>query len=310
MASVLHVILIVLIVVVVLMILISLFLAVYTSVPKKTSYEESIKEAKEQNMYGDYDELEKEPFTVRSYDGYELSAELVKCGDPKRIVIISHGWGVNRYNSVKYVQLFRKFGYSAVVYDDRGHGVNKSTYTTMGIRESKDLLAVIDAVYERYGSDVFLGLHGESLGASLSVLALGEKPNVRFLVSDCGYGDFREMCRIRMVRYHLPMLEMKGADLFCRWFYHYSPLNVFPYRALEDNIIPIAFMHGTADYMTDHHHSILMHEKNKGYSELHLYPDTPHARSLPNNPEAYEADVRGFLKDHVPGGLPVTEENA
>ncbi len=310
MGTVLHAILIVLIVVVLLMLLISLFLAVYTSYPRKTSYEKSIKECKEQNMYGDYDDLEKEPFTVRSYDGYELSCEFVKCGDPKRIVIISHGWGVNRYNSVKYVQLFRKFGYSAVVYDDRGHGVNQKTYTTMGVRESGDLLAVIDAVYKRYGSDAFLGLHGESLGASLSVMALAEKPNVRFLVSDCGYGDFREMCRIRMVRNHLPMIEMHGADVLCRWFYHYSPLNVMPYLALEDNTIPIAFMHGTNDHMTDHHHSILMYEKNKGYSELHLYPDTPHARSLPNNPEAYEADVRGFLKDHVPGGLVLNEENA
>ena len=94
-------------------------------------------------------------------------------------------------------------GYNCIIYDLRGHGENAPTFTTYGTRESKDLKCLIDDTKERYADLSELVLHGESLGAATTITVLGEKPEVDYVVADCGFSDMTDgACAHNKERFH------------------------------------------------------------------------------------------------------------
>ena len=212
-------------------------------------------------------------------------------------MILTHGYTYNRLGSVKYMNLYRKMGYSCIQYDLRGHGANAKCPVTMGLKESKDLLAVIDWVHERYGENIILGLHGESMGSASQTLALREKPRVDFVVNDCGFAELTEVLRGQLSkRFHLPAFLVSTASILNKIYYKYSYQEVRPVDALKENQVPICFMHGREDTFIPYRHSELMAETTKGYQEVHLYEDADHALSFEKHPKEYEENLKAFLE--------------
>ena len=303
---------------------VSYILAKYVSEPHTISYQDAYDTEKEKGFLEGYDSLEKEEIMIPSFDGYELHGEVILreglkesegieesdgrngsdgsdeshgAGSKERFVILTHGYTYNRLGSVKYMNLYRKMGYSCIQYDLRGHGANAKCPVTMGLKESKDLLAVIDWVHERYGENIILGLHGESMGSASQTLALREKPRVDFVVNDCGFAELTEVLRGQLSkRFHLPAFLVSTASILNKISYKYSYQEVRPVDALKENQVPICFMHGREDTFIPYQHSELMAETTKGYQEVHLYEDADHALSFEKHPKEYEENLKAFLE--------------
>ena len=234
---------------------------------------------------------------VKSFDGYELWTAFVP-GNPesKHYVILSHGYTSTRYGMYKYVVLWRKLGYNCVIYDNRGHGVNEPAMVSFGWRECKDLMAVIEDTYNRYGKDIHIGLHGESMGAGLQLMALALKPKVDFIVNDCGYSEILPVLRWKVGQaFHMPNWLPDLASPFARLLFGFSFKEVRPIDNLKDNEIPICFVHGKTDTFTHPWHSEKMYEANKGYKELHLYEDAEHAESVVVDNKRYQKMLQEFV---------------
>ncbi|MCR4616688.1 MAG: alpha/beta hydrolase [Lachnospiraceae bacterium] len=261
------------------------------SIPDEINYE------KEKGMWRNYEEYQKEEFLLESYDGYKLNAIYVPAKEKSdKYVVISHGYSGCRLGSVKYLHLFHELGFNAVMYDDRGHGSNERTYCTMGFRESRDLLTVINYVYDRFGEDITLGLHGESMGSGLTNTALKYSPKVSFVVSDCGYCDLPYLLKYLVNKtLHLPGFLEVFASLATRIMYGYFFGRVRPIEQIKENEIPICFFHGEDDDFIPCEHAKRLHEANKGYSELHLVPGAGHAMSIITDEESYTKHVKEFL---------------
>lgn len=235
---------------------------------------------------------------VETYDGHKIWVGFVP-GNPanNHYVILSHGYTSTRYGMYKYAVLWRKLGYNCVIYDNRGHGVNKPATITFGVRESRDLMSVIEDTYERYGRDIHIGLHGESMGAGLQLMALSHKPKVDFIVNDCGYSEILPVLRYKVNQgFHLPGWLADLASPYCKLIYGYSFTEVRPIDRLKENEIPICFVHGTGDNFTAHWHSEKMYEANKGYKELHLYNGVDHAECIVSDPRRYLAMLEEFVE--------------
>ena len=276
----------------------SYFLAAYVAHPRCISLEKHREYERENGFLRDYEELEKKEYSVHSFDGYELHAAYIPASKPSsRFVIISHGYTSSRYGSVKYMHMFRAFGFHCVLYDDRRHGMNRSTDCTMGVRESRDLIAVIEDTYRRYGDNIWLGLHGESMGSGLEIMALAYQPKVRFIVNDCGYADLESVLKWKLKQiFHLPGWLVYPASMMCRLFFGYSFTKVRPIDVLPENEVPICFIHGDADDFIDKNHSERMHQATKGYSELHLFPGAAHAECMGTDEQRYYRIVEAFLE--------------
>lgn len=247
----------------------------------------------------DLDKLEHEDFKIKSWDGYELAGKYFPAqdGNREKFVIITHGHTYTMYGSSKYLSVFARLGYNAVIYDDRGHGANLRVPVTMGLKEVKDLNAVVEYVYSRFGKGVTIGLHGESMGSAISNMLLALRQDIDFVVSDCGYYDLYGYCRMLIrSRYHLPTYLVGIARVLIRLIYGFDINEVSPVRGLKDNLVPICFIHGKADDFIDPVNAKLMYDEDRGYKELHLFEGAKHAMSFQSDPDRYFEVVKNFLE--------------
>ena len=242
-----------------------------------------------------YDPLEKTEYQVTSYDGYVLNAELIRNPIPAdKYVLLSHGYTDNRFGSLKYTKMYLDLGFNVIVYDLRGHGENEPTFCTYSVRERKDLIALIQDCRDRYQPAV-LGIHGESLGAATSIACLEDKPQIDFVVADCGFSDISNVLKGGVKSMHLPEGLVPLASVCARLRYGYSYDMMRPIDSLADNEIPILFIHGAGDSFILPENSERMEKETKGYSELHLIPGAAHAASVLTAPEEYQEIVEAFL---------------
>ncbi len=262
---------------------------------KRSTLEEKMEEQSHMYDTSFYKDLEKTEYTVEGYNGYVLHAELLKNPEETdRYVIISHGYSANRYGALRYVTMYMDLGFNCVIYDLRGHGENERTTTTYGLLEGEDLCRLIDDTRQRYDVQV-LGLHGESLGAATTVSALKAAPDVDFAVADCGFSDIEGVLRGGCRLVHMPAFLVDTADFGTKILYGYSLKQMRPIDALDNNKIPILFMHGAEDQFIPPENSARMYERTAGVREFREIPGAGHARSILTEPVMYKEIVEDFL---------------
>ena len=243
------------------------------------------------------DGLARTTYTVKSYDGYELHAEFFENPIPsKRYVLMSHGLTDNRYGNFKYMKIYLDLGFNCVTYDLRGHGENEPTHCTYTIRESADLSDMITDTYERYGHDILLGLHGESLGAASTVAVLGKTQQVAFAVADCPFSEIYSVLKATIASQHLPTFLVDAAGAIASRKYDFTFKDCSPKEVLPANKVPILFIHGEKDELIPPDHSRKMANLTGGYTEVHIIPDAIHAQSVLTAPGAYAEILKNFLR--------------
>ena len=244
-----------------------------------------------------YKKLKKTDYTIKGLEDYDLHIEyLENPTKTDKYIILSHGYTDNRMGALKYVPMYLKFGFNCIIYNLRGHGENDPTFTTYGIREAQDLKALIEDTKKRYPNLTTLGLHGESLGAATTITSLKYKPEVDFVVADCGFSDIENVLKASYANAHLPTALVDIANLTGKVRYHYSLKAMRPIDALDDNTIPILFIHGADDTFILPKNSEAMAKRTKGYHELHLIPKAGHAMSILTAPQDYQTIVKNYLQ--------------
>lgn len=263
---------------------------------KRQSLEEALKWQSDKYDTSFYDSLTKVDYEVMGDGDYVIHTQLLKNPEETdKYMIISHGYTDNRIGSLKYARMYLDLGFNCIIYDLRGHGENDEHITTYGIIESKDLIKLIEDTRDRYKDIKMLGIHGESLGAATTITALKYKPDVDFAVADCGFSDLENVLREGYRNGNIPNIGVDLANLGLKLRYHYSLDEMRPIDALDDNEIPILFIHGSADTFIYPKNSEDMQKRTKGYSEFHMIDGAEHAMSVITDPDTYKEYVRDFL---------------
>ncbi|MBO4866466.1 MAG: alpha/beta hydrolase [Ruminococcus sp.] len=273
-----------------------LWLASFVMTGKRQTIDEAMQWQSEHYDTSFYESLEKTDYTVKSFDGYELHVQFLKNPTPTdKYMLLSHGYTDNRMGSLKYVPMYLELGYNCIIYDLRGHGENEPTFTTYGIREGEDIYELVKDTRSRYSDISQLGLHGESLGAASTVTSMKYHPEVDFAVADCGFSDIDNVLRGAYKQYHVPVFLVDLADIGARIRYDYALKDMRPIDSLNDNEVPILFIHGAEDSFILPKNSEDMAARTKGRSEVHLITGAGHAESVLIDPESYKTYVKDFL---------------
>ena len=300
----------ILIVILLIVIIISYALAAYAVRGKRCSLKETAVIEKR-----DYPEAAKfigkgEPYIINGFQGYKLHAERIRSefGDGRHFVIITHGFSSTRHGAIKYVPMYIKRGYDCIIYDLRGHGENlygdsdkmplrlgRKHACYFSKKESQDLLCVIKDTKERYGKDITLGLHGESLGAASTITALASKPDVVFAAEDCGFADIINVQKVGLKNMHIPAFLVYFASVAASIVYGYSFTSIKPAEKIKDNEIPLLVIHGEADDFIVPDNAKRIFAAQKGYKRIELFPGAGHALSMKTDPVRYEKVVNEFL---------------
>lgn len=265
--------------------------------PHTYSLEEEKKWEFDHGLWGNYDQIPCTNYMVIGKDSCVLHCEYAEANPGSRkVVILTHGYTSNRYGAVKYVGVYARLGFNCILYDCRGHGENEPTPCSIGNLEAVDLLQVIEDAYRRFGQDIELGLHGESMGSSASLSVLRYHPKVKFVVADCGFASLYDLMGYLYGTRHLGFLR-KPVNFMMGKLYHFNMKQTCPEDALKGNKVPICFIHGTTDTFIPDENSDRLAAATEGYKEVHKIEGAEHAGSrYVIGEEKYAQIVEGFLK--------------
>ena len=121
-----------------------------------------------------------ENVTFPARDGVSLAGWFVPRRDTKRAVVLLHGNGATRTQMLARARFFHDHGYSALLYDARGHGESGDALVSFGWYETRDLLGAIDWLRARGFSEI--GLLGVSQGGATIALAASDLHGIRWAV--------------------------------------------------------------------------------------------------------------------------------
>ena len=269
--------------------------------PRTISLENEIEWNKSRGLWLDFDSYAKTEYEIKGKDGYILHAMFVDTPSTRgtgKYVILCHGHTSNRYGSVKYLNSYIRLGFSCIIYDARSHGANAPDICTLGNIESYDLKCVIDDTRARYSDIRVLGLHGESMGSSTSLSVVRFKPQIDFIVADCGFTSCYEVLHDGYGNLHMaflaPIINLTGKII-----YHVDMKDTCALKCLENNTYPVLFIHGAGDRLVKPYHSELLNaaaSKDGAYTELIMVEGAGHARSrYVAGFEKYTGYIEGFL---------------
>lgn len=277
--------------------MISKFILNKVTNPRVYDYDETVKIEKTQNHYKDFDELKKTEYIVKSFDGYELHCCYIPHDGSRKYVIISHDHAYTRMGSLKFMHIFRKLGFNCVIYDERGCGKNSRAPITMGFNEARDLRYIIADLRAKFGEDIYLGLHGESMGAAFSLMTLKDEKDIDFVISDCAYADLYKLLIYDAKRFtHMPEFFIKRGSKLCKKQCGFYFEDIKPYECIEDTETPICFIHGEEDDFVLPSHCMTLYQAAGDYHEINSFPRAAHLGCYSSDPQRYERIIRNFLK--------------
>lgn len=254
---------------------------------------------KDEDEWRDYDKKDTEELNFTLSDGYLIHGTMVwNDRNSKKFIIHTHGFRFTRYGGIKYLNTFFNSNYNVYLYDLRSHGENERGPVGMGETESKDLSDIIKQFRAKFGDDITLGLHGESLGAFTSLVTLKYEPKVDFVIEDCAYSDTIQELKYQMSRQHMPSFMFNLVVWIARTKYkmHWEVYDAKD--IIKDSELPIMFIHGDGDMFTPSWMaSSLYNACNIKYNKKLLYFEgAKHANSEKSNPNKYIREVTAFIK--------------
>ena len=200
---------------------------------------------------------------IKSDDNLKLHATLLRSKSNKNCVICFHGYtgkGLNDYGSI--AKFYIEQGFNMLIVDERAHGDSEGTYIGFGVLDRYDVEKWVEYAIKRFGNDVNIMLHGDSMGATTVLLASGLNlpKNVKAIVADCGFTSAYDVFSHILKRdYHIPKFPiMNVTEIMKRKKAGYGYNDASTLDAVASTDIPILFVHGDKDDFVP----IWMSEKN------------------------------------------------
>ncbi|MCR4634090.1 MAG: alpha/beta hydrolase [Erysipelotrichaceae bacterium] len=227
---------------------------------------------------------------VRSFDGLKLSAYNVHNHENGRYIILLHGIYSDKSDMYGRAMEFDKLGYNLLLVDQRGAGDSQGEYCTYGVKESQDLQIWINYLIQKY-PDVKICLYGVSMGAAAVMMSTAYKlpENVVCMIEDCGYSSMKEeiahiIRKDYKIYFPYPILRMLEKKMNERFGMSFD--DVSPKTCLEENEIPILFIHGEKDSFVPPQMATILYNHNKGIRKYYSVADAGHKEAC-IDPEYY-----------------------
>lgn len=248
-----------------------------------------------------FDELDKEKVHITSFDGLALHGYVIEAfKDSPRWIIIMHGYTANLHISAQYIDLFQKERFNILMVDQRRHGESEGEFSTYGFKEKYDAKAWVDLLTQRYGEEIIIGLHGQSLGGGtvLEYLSIAQ-PNVKFVIADCPYSDLTQLIHYQITVLNkapaFPLMSLVNRLLARKAGFRLE--QVSPIKAVESSLLPVMFIHGTEDTYVPTEMSKDMYKVKQGAKKLLLVSQAVHANAYSVDPENYSKETIQFIRD-------------
>lgn len=241
---------------------------------------------------------------ITSFDGLRLAGHFWEAENPKRLIVMAHGWRGKWWQDCGYsAQFFHDIGCSILYIEQRAHGESEGDRMDFGVTERFDIARWVDAAARHMNPQGLpIYLCGVSMGAAAALMSAtlpAVENNVRGIVADCGYtsaiGVIREV--FDDLTGGWGRMSAALADGAFRFHTGRSYREANTVRVMERCRVPVLFIHGGADSFVP----VEMSRRNyaacaaKG-KELFIVPGADHCMSYVVDMEGYQRRVAGFFR--------------
>ena len=245
-----------------------------------------------------------EDIYIKSFDNLKLHGTLLKSGNNKNCVICFHGYtsrGLNDYGAMS--KFYHEQNFNVIMIDARNHGESEGQYTGFGVLDRKDAVKWIEYAIQRFGKDVNIFLHGDSMGGATVLMTSGlDLPeNVKAIIADCAFTSAYDVFSHILKRdYHIPKFPiMNVTEMMTKKKAGYGYKDVNTLEEVAKTKVPILFIHGDIDdfvpvWMTEKNYEACNSEK-----ELLLVKGADHAEAYYTDTQAYENAVKKMIEKYT-----------
>ena len=205
-----------------------------------------------------------------------------QAGPPKGTVLVVHGIYSRSFWMLGTARMLAESGYRAVLVDLRGHGRSSGKWLTYGIRESRDLSQVIDALEDRGLVSGRLGVYGISYGATTAIHLAGRDPRIAATVAVAPFSTMRD----EVPHYIRTILLGAGAAVSDETYQEaideageagqFDPDVASAVAAIRRTRAAVLILHGTNDWMVPHWHALRLRQAAPDRTRLVLIPGFGH----------------------------------
>ena len=241
---------------------------------------------------------------IHSIDGIKLHAYYLPAENPKRFVVLCHGYRGTSFGSSAHIAKFlHKNNSNLLLIDQRCCGKSGGNYITFGAKEQYDVIEWVHHLNERNRTKLPIYLYGQSMGASTCLLSTGHHlpSEVKGIIADCGFHSMKQQLRDMAAGwFHLHWIELLllRVDLFCRIFAGFSMKETNVTMALQKNQLPILYFHGEEDTYVLPENTWRNYEITKSEKEVVMIPYARHLCSSFAAPELYKRKITKFFEKY------------
>lgn len=237
-----------------------------------------------------YDEVE-----FKTEDSITIKGWYVHAKNPTdKAIIVCHGYPMDKGNVIDLAKPFHD-NYNILLFDFRGLGESGGTFTTIGLKETRDFNAAVS--YLRDKGMKKIGALGFSMGGAVIIMA--NNPYVSAVVADSAFAELAPLVAVIYAHFRI----FKHPFIYCtklvaRYIFRVDMSKVSPLKAIRDFKAPLLLIHSKVDSLVTVKNSELLHEACP-HSELWIVPSALHGETHFQSPDEYDSRTLSFFEKNL-----------
>ncbi len=221
-------------------------------------------------------------------------------------VLVLHGMGDSKRSMVSVGKMLMGLGYRAVLIDLRGQGSSTGNWLTYGVRESADLVQVLDALTRDGFVDGAVGVYGASYGAATAIQLAGRDVRVRAVVAVAPFARMRDVVPVS-VRHYLPGGRFLPDGLIHRAIDRagamagFQPDEAEPVSALGRTSAGVLLIHGRRDARIPVSQSELLAQAAGDRARLIVLEEEDHDSIMRDRSGVIARETAAWFGEHLKG---------
>jgi pimeloyl-ACP methyl ester carboxylesterase len=241
------------------------------------------------------------PVSIKSYDGLNLTAKYYEYKKGAPIELMLHGYrGNSERDLCGGIQRCFALERNVLLVDLRASGDSDGHIITFGLRESKDCLAWIDYIIQRFGKDSKIILTGVSMGATTVLLTAGNKlpKNVVGVLADSGYTTAKDIIKKVIKQLHLPVCLLYPFVWLGAKIYGGFDINkISALDSIKNCQVPVMLFHGESDDFVPCDMSRQLYQACTCKKHLLTIPGAGHGLGFLVDKKSYFEALNSFAKE-------------
>jgi len=220
---------------------------------------------------------------------------------PAKVLLGCHG--LNSRGDVEFSQtlpFWQERGFYVLAPDLRAHGRSGGEVVGYGITDSDDMLLWLDWLRDRLGDDCRVLLMGSSMGGGCVMMTADRPeilPNVRGIISDCGFDNIYNANKDLMWRvHHLPRYPiLPFFNLHFKRRLGYSATGKSSHRSVKNSPLPVLLLYATKDSFVSYRRAQRMAAIDPDRITLVSFEGVEHVMNHFIDPVRYEAALDDLI---------------